>query len=396
MQLVFNTLLLLLLSSGAYAASAPKPDLWRFEIEYPDASVPFLLEIEAQRRGWTATLINGKERVSLTEIRQEKGTWVIPLGTYQNYLEFTQVSAKEIRGHFVKPARSPAERIPLRGRPGAYRRFDLPAQKASFDLSGKWAMELTDAKGSKTQAVLLLDQSGQSLNASILTPTGDYRYIDGVVTETGFKTAAFDGVFNFVFRGTLDGKELRGEMIGKSRMTFTAQRDPKASLPDPTTQTQVEKIDFSFPTTDGKEIKLSDYAGRPVIVQIFGSWCPNCIDELAFLAPWYEKNKSRGVEIIALSFEYAPTPEAARLHLAKVVKKRAIPYPVLLAGTSSEDSPATKLPGIKNFISFPTTIFLDRQHRVKKVHAGFNGPGTGLYYDEFKAMFEETVSALLQ
>jgi hypothetical protein len=79
-----------------------------------------------------------------------------------------------------------------------------------------------------------------------------------------------------------------------------------------------------------------------------------------------------------------------------VIEKRNIPYTVLLAGTSRTDKPEDKLPGLKNFISFPTTIFLDRKHRVKKVHAGFNGPSTGLYYSEFKAMFEKSIDELTE
>lgn len=391
------TLILLFTLNSAIASRQPTPKagVWRFELKYPGVSIPFLMELEPGKRGWQATLINGKERIEINEIRAAKGKWIIPLGTYQNYLEFTAISSHSIRGAFVKPNRTPEERIPIQGSPGAFRRFDGPVKKAEIQLSGKWSMEMIDSSGNKTEAVLLLDQSGSSLNASIMTKTGDYRYIDGYVAGSEFETAAFDGVFNFVFRGKLDGKKITGEMLGKSITKFTAYRDEKASLPDPTQQTQVETIEFSFPTTDGRTVSLADYKGKPVIIQIFGSWCPNCIDELSFLAPWYEKNKSRGVKVVALSFEYALTPEDARKHLAMVVKKRAIPYPVLLAGTSKDDSPANKLPGIKNFISFPTTIFLDKKHRVFKVHAGFNGPGTGLYYDEFKTMFEKTISELI-
>lgn len=396
MMRLFSLFLILSLTSVVYARrhSGPKAGVWRFELKYPNVDVPFLLELEPGKKGWQATLINGKERLVLDTIQVKNGKWTVPLQTYQNYLEFSSLSATLIRGHFVKPNKKPEERIPLEGRPGSFRRFDQNAAKASVNLSGKWAMEITEDDGSKSQAILLLDQSGNSLQASILTPTGDYRYIDGYVSEKNFETGSFDGVFNFVLRGKLEGKLLSGEIASKTTSRFTAKRDDNVTLPDPLKQTQVDRIDFSFPGMDGKTVKLSDYKGKPVIVQIFGSWCPNCIDELGFLGPWYEKNKSRGVEVIALSFERALSPEDALRHLKKVVQKRAIPYPVLLAGTSSADTPANKLPGIKNFISFPTTIFLNKQHQVHKVHAGFNGPGTGLYYDEFKVMFEKIIGEL--
>lgn len=394
--LSFVFLISLSLTTFARRSAGPQSGVWRFEINYPNTSVPFLLELEPAKRGWKATLINGKERLPAENVIVNKGKWIIPLQTYQNYLEFTEVSKSSIRGFFVKPNKKPEERIPIVGHPGAVKRFDHAAHKPNVDVTGKWAMEFTESDGTKTEAVLLLDQSGSTLHASIMTKTGDYRYIDGHVYGSEFEAAAFDGVYNFVFKGKVAGKIIHGTFAAKTVTPFKAVKNDKAALPDPLKQTQVEAIDFTFPDINGKNVSLSDYKGKPVIIQIFGSWCPNCIDELGFLAPWYEQNKKRGIEIVGLSFERALSLKDAQMQLTKVVKKREIPYPMLLAGVDGNDTPEKKLPGIKNFISFPTTIFLNREHKVHKVHAGFNGPGTGLYYSEFKNMFEQTVNELLR
>ncbi len=372
----------------------PQSGVWRFELEYPSTKIPFVMELEPTRKGWKATLINGRERLDLGLARVDKGVWYYQLQTYQNYLEFTHISGKSIRGHFVKATTNPVEKVPFVAIHGPIHRFDRPQIKSNINLSGKWSMELTSGDGKKTPAIILFDQSGDTLNASILTPTGDYRYIDGHVTGNEFIAAAFDGVYHFTFQGKLEGETLTGSLSGKSITHFSAKKNPQAQLPDPYTQTQIEQVSFKFLDVFGKEFTLEDFKGKPVVLQIFGSWCPNCIDELDFLGPWYTRNKKRGVEIIALSFEYATTPEAARKHLKKVIEKRNIPYPVLLAGTSRADKPEDKLPTLKNFISFPTTIFLDRNHKVKKVHAGFNGPSTGLYYSEFKTMFEKSIDEI--
>jgi thiol-disulfide isomerase/thioredoxin len=375
-------------------AARPQSGVWRFELEYPSTKIPFVMELEPTRKGFRATLVNGRERLDLGLARVEKGVWTYQLQTYQNYLEFTQVSARSIKGFFVKATNNPVEKVPFTATPGPIHRFDRPTVKASINLNGKWAMELQSSDGKKTPAIILFDQAGDTLNASILTPTGDYRYIDGHVSGNEFVAAAFDGVYHFTFKGKLEGETLTGSLAGKSVTHFSAKKDPQAQLPDPLKQTQIEQVSFKFSDVLGKEYSLEDFKGKPVVLQIFGSWCPNCIDELDFLGPWYIQNRKRGVEIIALSFEYAATPEQARRHLKKVIEKRNIPYTVLLAGTSRADKPEDKLPSLKNFISFPTTIFLDRNHRVKKVHAGFNGPSTGLYYSEFKAMFEKSIDEL--
>jgi hypothetical protein len=115
-----------------------------------------------------------------------------------------------------------------------------------------------------------------------------------------------------------------------------------------------------------------------------------------FLIPWYLKNAKRGVEIIALAFERSLSIEEATRQLLKVQKKLNVPYLILQAGSTSEDIPADKLPGLKNFISFPTTIFLNRKHEVVKVHAGFSGPSTGEYFEKWKEEFNQTVNQLLK
>lgn len=394
---------LALILSTAFSAMArgvrPKSGMWRFELRYPNVSIPFLVELEPTRKGWQGVLINGAERIPLNNIYVSKGRWIVPLQTYQNHLELHINSRSSISGYFVKTAKSPDEKIPLRGTHGAFRRFNRSNEKPTIALTGKWSMEIVTADGGKSQAIALFDQTGSTLKASILTPSGDYRYINGVVSGNEFETAAFDGVFNFLFKGKLEGDTLTGVIASKTESKFTAKRDPNAALPDPYKQTTVEGINFSMPDSlTGKTVSLTDpvFKDKPVVIQIFGTWCPNCMDELAFLAPWYQDNKQRGIEVLALSFERAPTADAAKKHLAMVVKKREIPYPVLVAGTSSDDKPETKLPGIKNFLSFPTTIFLNKQHQVYKVHTGFNGPGTGIYYDEFKKSFNATVDELLK
>ena len=368
MRLLSLSLTLFFCFNATALAARPKSGVWRFELQYPITKIPFVMELEPTRKGWEATLINGRERLNLGLARVAKGVWTYQLQTYQNYLEFTHISAKSIRGNFVKATVNPPEKVPFSAIPGPIHRFNRPQKKSTISLNGKWSMEMTNSEGKTTQAIALFDQSGDTLNASILTPTGDYRYIDGHVSGEEFVSAAFDGVYNFVFKGKLSGEVLSGSIAGKSISTFTAKRNEQASLPDPLKQTQIEQVSFKFPDVSGREFSLEDFKGKPVILQIFGSWCPNCIDELDFLEPWYLNNKSKGVEIIALSFEYASTPAEAMKHLKRVIEKRKIPYTVLLAGTSREDKPEEKLPTLKNFISFPTTIFLDKNHKVKKVH----------------------------
>ena len=86
-------------------------------------------------------------------------------------------------------------------------------------------------------------------------------------------------------------------------------KDDNASLPDAEALTYLkegyDRITFSFPDVSGKPISLTDekYQNKVVIIQLLGTWCPNCMDETLFLADWYRRNKDRGVEIIGLAYE---------------------------------------------------------------------------------------------
>ncbi|UOQ74782.1 TlpA disulfide reductase family protein [Hymenobacter cellulosilyticus] len=133
-----------------------------------------------------------------------------------------------------------------------------------------------------------------------------------------------------------------------------------------------------------------------MVLQVLGSWCPNCMDETNFLAPWYEKNKGRGVEIIGLGYERTPDQTLASQKLLKMKQRMNVGYDLAVAGVASKDSASKSLPQLAGVLAFPTTIFLDKKGEVRKVHTGFSGPGTGKYYQQEIADFNKTIDMLLK
>ena len=61
------------------------------------------------------------------------------------------------------------------------------------------------------------------------------------------------------------------------------------------------KFDFEFNNTIGKPVSLNDFEGKPVIVQILGTWCPNCMDETKFLVAWQKNQPNSNIEIVGFS-----------------------------------------------------------------------------------------------
>ena len=101
--------------------------------------------------------------------------------------------------------------------------------------------------------------------------------------------------------------------------------------------------------------------------------------------------------MVALAFEYAKTEEKALGRIERLVERENIPYPVLLAqwGGADKSLANEKLPMLNHVLSYPTTIYIDKQGEVRKIHTGFNGPATGEKYEEFKRDFSETLVELL-
>jgi thiol-disulfide isomerase/thioredoxin len=388
---------MLLLSFSALAESL-KTGPWRFELRTANAAVPFILDFQQNKGVLTATLNNGKETIELNDIEANSKHISIPLQTYEVSLELEPPKDGKLTGYLIRHNKNPKVKTPVLGFHGEDERFPEEKSKPKIDLNGRWKVTLLDEQDKKEEGVIVFEQKGNELSGSILTPTGDYRYMTGFVSGSEFEAASFDGMYNYLFRGHVKDGKLEAKILANYMTKITGHKDEKAELPDAYKQTQVESLNFKFPNLLGKEVSLSDkrFKNKPVIVQFFGSWCPNCLDEMNFLVPWYKENKKRGIEIVALAFERSVDHAEAKKQLIKTQKKKDIPYPLLIAGYTAEDKPMDKIKGLKNFISFPTTIFLNKNHEVVKVHAGFTGPSTGEFYDQWKKEFNQTVDGLLK
>ena len=72
-----------------------------------------------------------------------------------------------------------------------------------------------------------------------------------------------------------------------------------------------------------------------------------------------------------------------------------VDYPVLLAGTNDKAEASKALPALNRVVAFPTTIFIDKKGKVRHIHTGFSGPGTGKYYDQYIGEYNRLIDKLL-
>lgn len=380
--------------------------LWRATVKTPGGELPFQLDVTKSNNQYTAHIINGQERILLDEIEFPKPDSVkITLHIFDAFLVGKITERKNITGLWIKNGLKEPYEVAFKATHGQAYRFAPVKNETSVDFSGKWEIEFTEKDGSTYRSIGIFQQNGRKVNGTFLTTTGDYRYLEGQVNEKDeMLVSTFDGNHAFLFKATQKDNKINGEFwYGKSVYeTWKGVKKEDAALPDANKLTFLKKgynkLAFSFPNMEGKKVSLKNecYKNKVVLVQIFGTWCPNCMDETAFLAPWLEKNKDRGVEIIGLAYERSPDFAKAKKRIDKMAKRYKAGYEFLFAGINDKKEAAKTLPMLNHILSFPTIIFIDKKGIVRKIHTGFTGPGTGKYYEDFKKEFNETMDQLLK
>ncbi|WP_229968882.1 peroxiredoxin family protein [Pontibacter harenae] len=380
-----------------------QPGTWRVSLQTQGQEIPFIMEAAEDSGKTVLYLVNGEERILLDEIQQQDDSVKIGLHIFDADL-IAKVDGDKMAGRFVKNDTPEPYSIPFTAEHGKTNRFAENPAPAKYNYSGKWEVVFSDKEGSSYKAVGVFDQQGSDVTGTFLTETGDYRYLEGQVDGEQLKLSTFDGNHAYLFKAkptadsTLQG-ELFSGMTGYE--TWAAKRNEQAQLASADTLTYLkegyDELSFNFPNLNGEQVSLSDpkYDGKVVIVQLLGSWCPNCMDETKFLSPYYDQNKDRGLEIIGLGFERSPEFDKAAARLQKMKDRFDIDYDLLVAGVSDKEAAAKALPALNHVMSFPTTIFIGRDGKVRKIHTGFSGPGTGKYYEEWVTEFNKTMDQLL-
>ncbi|MBO9619853.1 MAG: TlpA family protein disulfide reductase [Niabella sp.] len=407
---LFSFCLMLGLASVTQAQPAHlKPGTWRGVLQRPDGhNIVFNFETATLKGKQVLYVLNAGERLLVDAIKQKGDSVWIQMPFFASGFALQLGKDGNLNGVYTKDYGVRKETIPFSATHGNTERYPLN-QPPAVDISGRWAVSFGTAKGKTEQAIgEFVQEPNGRITGTFLTPTGDYRYLEGAVNGDSLHLSGFDGGHAFVFTALLQDKDsIRNAAMYsglKGHMLWAAQKNDTAQLPDEYTYTKMRegatRLNFRFRSTSGKMVSLDDpaYKNKVVIIQILGSWCPNCMDETAFLSNYYDKNHSRGVEIIGLAYERTGDFETSRKALIPFQKRYQVHYPFLVTGVSVTDERRTEktLPQLESIKAFPTSIIIDKKGEVRKIHSGFNGPGTGKHYEEFKKEFEALIDALLK
>ena len=405
-RILFVVLAILSVSVSTYAQNkvALKDGIWRGQLSVKDNQAPFLFEVKnAKTQQATVILMNGEERVELKGVICRGDSVIIPIESYDAVIK-AAVSGDKLQGRFLKNYIPNDPGVIFQAQFNNTNRFTSVPNPIDVPVDGKWDVLFVEDKGDTTHNVGVFKTKDHVVTGSILTNSGDMRFLEGTYTATGVLLSAFAGLSPYLIELNFIGKDrFEGTFYttrGKTKLIGT--RNDKAGLADPYSLTKMkpgkETLSFKLPNMMGQQISLGDerYKNKVVIVSILGSWCPNCLDEMKYLAPWYKANNNRGVEIVGLSFERKDDFAYAKAAISRLKVKYGTEYEILFAGKVGEEATSKALPEVEKVSSYPTTIFIDKKGKVRKIYTGYNGPATGLFYDEFKDEFNKLIDGLLE
>ena len=348
-------------------------------------------------------IYNHKEIVDMEKIIYEKDSFIIKSPVFEGYIKAKR-SKEGINGYFTN--NSLDRKIKFTANNGA-ERFKIKNYKTVYNFSGKWKVVFNPGEVEEYNAVGIFDQNGSKISGTFRTTTGDYGFMEGVSEGNSVMMSTFNGARSYLFKGNLENDSITGYFYrgNYDKIPFKAFRDEEFSLPNPNSLTVMNDSAsnrFKFSFKDSRGVLVSDYDSifdnKVVVIQIMGTWCPNCLDETVFISDFIKKNNYKDLRFVSLAFEYAKTKQKAIENINKLEKRFDIKYPILLAqyGTSNKVEAQKKLPSLNQVISYPTLIFIDRNKNVRRIHTGFNGPATGKKYQKFKNEFKDLVIKLIE
>ena len=400
--------------------SVPSGELKPFEFpefqfeEVSDGELPFTFDIlYTSDTSIEVVIHNASEEIRLNEVRYGKNIQTGQDTLFINFPVFdSHISAiyedNVMEGKWVVRNRKINNKLPYEIKFAAWQgkdyRFTVLKKDPVIDLSGKWEVDFEIETETPYKAIGDFKQEGNHLTGTFLTETGDYRFLEGTIQGDKVYLSCFDGSHAFLFEAkVLEDSSLIGSFASgvHYKAMWEGKRNANAQLTEAYELTYLKEgydaFDFAFKNEKDQLISLNDerYQGKPKLIQIMGTYCPNCRDETNFLKRYFAEHPEHSVDIIALAFEKYRDPIKAQKTIARYKEKMGIEYEVLLAGSHIKSEASEALPMLNRVFAYPTLIFLDRENNIKGIHTGFSGPATD-QYESFIDTFEEKMNLLTE
>lgn len=374
---------------------APVQGRWRSTLQTPAGPLPFVLDVS----GDGTAIINGAERIDLGHSVSQTGWWSVDIDHYDARL-VGRVSEEgsQVRGRWLKRVHAgKSDSLPWTAEVSASPRFSSAQTPGgaggNLDLTGTWTVRFDSGP-----AIGHFKQSDDVLQGTFETPTGDVRYLEGIVGENGLVMSTFDGAHAFLFSAEMTDVGLTGTFTSGSRFRegWTAERAPDTvALPGALIQSDPKRVDWSaltLPDVNGDLVSMSSFIGGPTVIELFGSWCPNCHDAGAALRAIVAENPE--ITVVGVAFEVSSDAARNQAQVRRYLKRHGLDMPVLVANTSDKDEAGATLGFLDRVDAYPTLLFVGSDGVIEQMMVGFSGPATGTRHQEMMGAIRMAVGKL--
>src|SRR5262245_2533112 len=369
---------------------------WRAVLDLAGGSLRFSVGISGRSGAWSAKLCNGDRCEPISRVRVFGDSLSLEIADYDATID-ALIKGDSLAGAYRNVGNRGPRVIPFRAARGSWNKAAGPPK-----LVGRWDATFFQEWRSSPR-VFEIRNGPAGLEGTIISNSGDYGHFWGSASADSFALGHFDGSFVYLLTGRLDGDTLRGVFHAglRSETPWVAvQSTGKPHLKAPTEVTRADTTEpfrFAFPDLQGHLVSNTDarFRGKVVLVDVFGSWCPTCHDAAPALVRLWKKYHSQGLEIVGLAFEVTGDTAVDGRQVRRFRDKFGIQFPLLLAGINDTETAAEALPQLQGFTAYPTAIFLGRDGRVRRIHAGFYGPATGPEQARMEGEMEKEVKNLL-
>jgi thiol-disulfide isomerase/thioredoxin len=379
---------------------------WRMELDLDSTTghvpLPFTFDLGHEGGAWSITIHNQLERIQVDSIVLEGDSIRIRMPFFDSEFRGVIAGDSAFNGLWTNHYKGLGYAIPFMARAGGQPRFLGQDSRPPAAISGDWEVHFNGPDGEEP-AIGIFRTEGQQVTGSFATETGDLRFLEGRVSSDSLWLSTFNGFQAYLFRAAIRGDSLIGEFRSghRYRQPWHGVRNPDFKLADDETATQLDPAHpfaFAFPGLDGRVHRHTDpeFAGKVLVVEVMGTWCPNCLDEARMLQEFQALYGQDGLRVVGLGFERFPDRERSLAALKRFRDGVGISYQLLYAGAARGDTVEAKLPFIEEFKSYPTTFLVARDGTVRHIYTGIYGPSTGDRYLRFRERMQNAILDLLR
>ena len=367
--------------------------------------LPFNFLVSKTSDGYSFMVENGEEMIQLNDPEQKGDSLYVRFPFFNSMLVFKADTKRSINGYWINFNKKGVYKIPFSSKKKRSQRFSLANKKVmDTNLDGKWEVTFEPNTNSAYPAVgIFTQEKGKSeVSGTFLTETGDYRFLEGNIIEDSVFLSCFDGSHAFLFKAAIKGEMLEGKFFSGTHWSsfWEGKRNENIELKNPDDLTYIvddKEVKFDLQDMEGDNFSFpnENYDGKVVIIQIMGTWCPNCLDETVYYKELYNQYHSDGLEIISIAYEIGDSIQDYIESVTRLRNKLSLNFTFIIGGPANKNLASEHFSMLNKIISFPTSIFIGRDGQVKRIHTGFNGPGTGDYYTEYVSKTNSLIEKLL-